>query len=98
MEHITTDIAPDKESSVKLNAFCDANWGGETNVSAKSTSGNLIYFGSDLISWSSKLQSTIALSTAEAEHISAFTTAQTVIYFRQFLERKNSSCAKTQQL
>ena len=69
-----------------LDAFCDANWGGETVDGAKSTTGTLIYFGGSLISWTSKLQSTVALSTAESEHTAAFDTSRTVLYFRQFLE------------
>ena len=95
ISHITTDKTPTTSDPIKLKAYCDANWGGESVDNAKSTSGNLIYFGDNLISWSSKLQSTIALSSAEAEHNSAFNAARTIVYFRQFLQelgmKQNSS-------
>ena len=69
-----------------LSAYCDASWGGEEIDDTKSTTGSLIYFGGALIDWTSNLQKVIAQSSSEAEHVAAFDTARTVVYYRQFLE------------
>ncbi|XP_024172100.1 uncharacterized mitochondrial protein AtMg00810-like [Rosa chinensis] len=63
---------------VHLSAYSDADWAGCPD-SRRSTSGYLIYLGSNLISWCSKKQPTIARSSAESEyrslaHASAKTT------------------------
>jgi len=51
---------------ITINAYCDADWGGDKNDS-KSTTGYCVYVNANLISWSTKKQQTVALSTAEAE-------------------------------
>src|SRR5271170_7679294 len=52
----------------KLVGYCDTNWGNEIN-SRKFTSGYLFYLGGGVISWSSKRQPTVALSSTEAEYM-----------------------------
>ena len=71
---------------LRLEAYCDSNWAGPDNDRARSTSSSVIYFGGGPIDWSSKLQSTVATSSANAELISAFNTSKNVFYVRQFLE------------
>ena len=48
----------------------DADYAGD-RIKRKSSSGKCQFLGDNLISWASKRQTTIALSTAEAEYISA---------------------------
>jgi len=48
-----------------LIGFCDADYAGD-RIERKSTSGNCQFLGENLISWASKRQATIAMSTAEA--------------------------------
>ena len=54
---------------INLNGYCDADWGGDKN-DRKSTSGYLFTLNGTSISWNSKKQSSVALSTAEAEYVS----------------------------
>ena len=53
--------------STSLTTFSDADWAGDQH-DRRSTSGFLIYFGNNLISWSSKKQPTVARSSTEAEY------------------------------
>jgi hypothetical protein len=48
--------------------YCDADWGGDVE-GRRSTTGFVFMIGGGAISWSSKQQSTIALSTTEVEYI-----------------------------
>ena len=75
-----------ESQSLKLEAYADASYGGDDCDAAKSHTGFLIYFGGGIIDWSSHLQSTIALSSAESEQIAAFNTARSIVYYRQLLE------------
>ena len=54
----------------KLQAYSDSSYGG-TQLERQSTSGGCQFLGNRLVSWSSKKQSCIALSTTEAEYITA---------------------------
>lgn len=55
-------------SAPVLTGYCDSDWGGDFST-RKSTTGYLFCLGDTAISWSSKLQSTIALSSCEAEYM-----------------------------
>src|ERR1044072_8331295 len=59
-----------RTSEYKLSGFCDADYAGD-RIERKITSGNFQFLGSNLVSWASKRQQTIAPSTAEAEYVSA---------------------------
>lgn len=54
-----------KNSPLKLHAFTDADWAGDKDI-YRSTSGYIVYLGSNPISWSSKRQSTLTGSSTEA--------------------------------
>lgn len=53
---------------VELKAYSDADWGSD-RIDRKSTSGCAIFHGKNIITWFSRKQSSIALSTAEAEFV-----------------------------
>jgi len=54
-------------SDVSLTAYCDSDWVACVHT-RRSVSGYVIFFGHSLISWKSKKQGTVALSSAEAEY------------------------------
>lgn len=51
---------------VFINAYCDANYAGDRN-DRRSTSGYCVFLNGNLVSWATKKQQTVALSTCEAE-------------------------------
>ena len=75
-----------EKTALRLEAYADASYGGEDDAQAKSHHGYLICFAGGIIDWSSNLQNTIALSSAESEHIAAFHASRSVAYYRQLLE------------
>jgi len=74
-----------QNSSTKIEIFCDADWGGDTK-DRKSTTGLLVKLNGCVITWLSKKQPTVALSTAEAEYIAIATALQELIWLNQLLE------------
>jgi len=58
----------DKNSSCVLQGFSDADWAGD-HETRRSTTGFTFIFGGAAVSWGSKLQKTVALSTMEAEYM-----------------------------
>ena len=64
--------------------YSDADHGGNPD-NGKSTGGYVVKIGSGAVSWSSKLQSLVALSTTEAEHISAVEAGKEILWMRQFM-------------
>ena len=75
-----------RSSTLTLEAYSDSTFGGEDIDNAKSQTGLVFFFGGGPIDWSSHLQKVIALSSAEAEFVAAFTAAKSIVYFRQLLE------------
>lgn len=57
-----------KEKDLKLIGYTDADFGGDQDE-RKSTSGSIFFFNQAPVSWSSKKQSIIALSSCEAEYV-----------------------------
>ena len=56
------------DGSDKCVGYNDADWAGDPS-DRKSTSGYIFMFSDGLISWSSKKQKCVALSTAETEYV-----------------------------
>lgn len=76
---------PDPTSTELFTTYSDADYGG-CKDSGHSTGGYLIKLGSGAISWSSKLQSVVALSTTEAEFIQAGEAGKELVWMRKMLK------------
>ena len=74
-----------KGSSFELVSYSDADFGG-CKTDRKSTSGTCHFIGQSLVSWFSKKQNCVSLSTCEAEYISAALACAQVIYMQQTLK------------
>ena len=73
-----------KETDVELKGYVDADWGSNPN-GRKSHSGYLFTVCGGVISWASKKQSVVALSSTEAEYVAASLASQEAIWLRALL-------------
>ena len=71
-------------STFDLIGYSDADWAG-CKINRKSTSGTCQFLGRSLVSWASKKQNSVALSTAEAEYIAAGHCCAQLLWMRQTL-------------
>jgi transposase InsO family protein len=69
---------------MQLRGYTDADWGGDLDE-RKSTSGYVFLLNNGAISWSSKKQSCIALSTMEAEFVAFSAAVQEAVWLKRFL-------------
>jgi len=53
-------------NSVCITGYCDADWAGD-KTDRKSTSGYCVYVNNNLVTWNTRKQQSVSLSTAEAE-------------------------------
>ena len=71
-----------KDGSDECVGYSDSDWAGDLN-DRKSTSGYLFQISGAAISWRSKKQTCVALSTAEAEYIALASASQEAMWLRQ---------------
>ena len=79
----TVGIAFSKGGS-SLVGYCDWDYAGDVD-SRRSTTGYVFTLMGGAVSWSSKLQSTVAVSTAEAEYMSAASAVKEALWLRKLL-------------
>jgi len=68
-----------------LDGFTDADMADDID-SRKSTSGYLITYSGGAVSWQSKLQKCVALSTTEVEYIAITKAAKELLWMKKFLQ------------
>lgn len=68
-----------------LTAYSDADWAGCPDT-RRSTSGYCVYYGDNLVSWSSKRQITVSRSSAEAEYRGVANAIAESCWLRQLLQ------------
>jgi hypothetical protein len=67
-----------------LTGYCDADYAGDVDK-RKSTSGFVFLMNGAAISWASKLQPTVAMSTCEAEFVAAANAAKEALWLKTLL-------------
>ena len=72
-------------SPSQLVGFSDSDWAGQVD-DRKSTSGLIFYLNNGAISYASKSQKCVALSTAESEYVALGEAAREAIYLRMLLK------------
>ncbi|WVZ53780.1 hypothetical protein U9M48_004676, partial [Paspalum notatum var. saurae] len=73
-----------------LTAYSDADWAGCPD-SRRSTSGYCVFLGDNLVSWSSKRQTTVSRSSAEAEYRAVAHAVAECCWLRQLLQELHIS-------
>ncbi|CAA0841643.1 cysteine-rich RLK (RECEPTOR-like protein kinase) 8 [Striga hermonthica] len=69
-----------------LEGYTDADMAGDLD-SRKSTSGFVFTFAGGAVSWQSKLQKSVALSTTEAEYIAMTEAGKEMLWLKRFLQQ-----------
>ena len=75
----------DRNSTLILNAYTDSDFTGY-KLNRKSTSDAYQFLRSNMISWFSKKQYLVALSTAEAEYVGAWSYCAQIFWIKMQLE------------
>ena len=83
VNHCLTYTSVDGELEIK--AFVDADYSG-SHDDGKSTTGFAIYLNDNLISWHSKKQTSVAVSTVVAEYIGCAEVVQELLWIKEFLK------------
>jgi hypothetical protein len=73
-----------KGATFELIGYSDSDYAG-CKIDRKSTSGGCHLLGRSLVSWTSKKQNSVALSTAEAEYIATGAWCTQILYMKQTL-------------
>ena len=71
-------------TTVSIIGYADADWAGDYDE-RKSTTGYIVMIGNCMVSWASKKQSTVSLSSAEAEYMAISSSLQEIKWIRQLL-------------
>ncbi|MFM5988005.1 MAG: reverse transcriptase domain-containing protein [Sphaerospermopsis kisseleviana] len=81
----TAGLVLKKPRNLKVYGYVDSNWA-TNKETRKSVSGYVLTLGGCIITWSSKNQPTVALSSTEAEYIAASTCATEIKFIQMLLE------------
>jgi hypothetical protein len=84
---------PEYTDDAELTMYCDTNWASSSD--RKSISGYVFLLAGGTISWSSKKQATVALSTAEAKYIAATHAAKQILWHRTLFDELEIPQTKT---
>ncbi|XP_070026684.1 uncharacterized mitochondrial protein AtMg00810-like [Nicotiana sylvestris] len=81
----------------KLTAYCDADWAACPNI-RRSVTGYIVKLGSSLISWKSKKQQTVSISSVEAEYRSMAVVTTEIAWLLGLLKELEIPVSKPVQL
>jgi hypothetical protein len=81
------------KSNMPLYGYCDADWGNDTDT-RRSTTGYVFMLSNGAITWQSKRQQTVALSSTEAEYMAATQATKEATWLIQLLKDLNQNIPK----
>ena len=81
-----------RDSNLSPTAFVDADYGGCKDTHG-STSGYMFTMAGGVVTWSSKQQATVALSTIEAEYVAMSQCAQQMVWMCNWLTKVSIECS-----
>jgi hypothetical protein len=72
-----------KSGDINLQGYVDADWGGA--LDRKSFTGLIFKLGNNVISWESRKQATVSLSSTESEYVGLSQASKEALYLRSLL-------------
>ncbi|GJR31778.1 ribonuclease H-like domain-containing protein [Tanacetum coccineum] len=81
-------------STTSLVAYSDADWAGCTTT-RRSTSGNCVFLGNNLLSWTSKCQPMLSRSSAEAEYRGVANVVAETCWLQNLLRKLHTPLSST---
>jgi hypothetical protein len=78
-----------EDNKLVLRGYCDADWASSDKQGRRSVTGYVFLLGNGAISWSSRRQPTVAISTAEAEYMSLSAGTQEGLWLKSLLNTLN---------
>jgi hypothetical protein len=76
--------ASDRQQSLSLYGFCDSDWASNQD-DRRSVTGYVFMLGGGAVSWQAKKQTTVALSSVEAEYMAASQATKEALWWRMLL-------------
>ena len=86
-----------RDTNMYLTRFSDSDWAG-CEDDRKSTSGGCFYVGNNLVSWYSRKQNCVSLSTAESEYVAAASACSQLIWLQHMLDDYGLECKELKLL
>jgi hypothetical protein len=74
-----------RDTNTNLVGFSDSDWAGSMD-DRKSTTGGCFYLGNNLVSWFSRKQNCVSLSTAESEYVAVGSCCTQLLWMNQMLK------------
>lgn len=88
-------LCAERGKPLRLSGYCDADWGGDT-ADRKSNTGYLFLLGEASVSWASRKQSSVSLSSMEAEYIAVSEACKELVWLRRMLDEMGAEqCGPT---
>jgi Reverse transcriptase (RNA-dependent DNA polymerase) len=89
--------ASDRQQPLSLFGFCDSDWASNQD-DRRSVTGYVFMLGGGAVSWQAKKQTTVALSSVEAEYMAASQATKEALWWRMLLRELGTSATSATSL